>query len=103
VAWQDLVMVLEIARISVVPGSEDDFALAYAKGRELLVQTPGCRTIRMTRGIESPSTFVLMVEWDSIEDHEIGFRGSDRFPAWRALIGPFFAEPPAVEHYIDLP
>lgn len=95
-------MVLEIARFSITPGREDEFAVAYAQGRELLVQTPGCRTIRMTRGIESPSTFVLMVEWDSVEDHEVGFRGSERFPAWRALITPFFAEPPAVEHYADI-
>jgi heme-degrading monooxygenase HmoA len=56
----------------------------------------------MTRGIESPSAFVLMIEWDSLDDHEIGFRQSERFPAWRALIGPFFAEPPAIEHYVDI-
>ena len=95
-------MVLEIARFSIVPGREGDFAEAYAQGRELLLATPGCRTIRMTRGIESPSTFVLMVEWDSLDDHEVGFRQSDRFPAWRALIGPFFAEAPFVEHYADI-
>lgn len=95
-------MVLEIAHISIVPGREGDFAQAYARGRELLLTTPGCRTIRMTRGIESPSVFVLMVEWDSLDDHEIGFRQSERFPAWRALIGPFFAEPPVVEHYADI-
>jgi heme-degrading monooxygenase HmoA len=95
-------MVLEIARISIILGREGDFAEAYAQGRELLLTTPGCRTIRMTRGIESPSVFVLMVEWDSLEDHEVGFRQSERFPAWRALIGPFFAEPPMVEHYADI-
>lgn len=95
-------MVLEIARFSIIPGREDDFAAAYAQARELLVASPGCRTIRMTRGIESPSSFVLMVEWDSLEDHEVGFRQSERFPAWRGHIGPFFAEPPAVEHYTDL-
>jgi heme-degrading monooxygenase HmoA len=95
-------MVLEIARFSIVPGQEDDFAAAYAHARELLVTSPGCRTIRMTRGIESPSTFVLMVEWDSLDAHEVGFRQSERFPAWRALIGPYFAEAPAVEHYTDL-
>ena len=95
-------MVLEIARFSIIPGREGDFAVAYAQGRELLLATPGCRTIRMTRGIESPSAFVLMVEWDSLDDHEVGFRQSERFPAWRALIGPFFADPPVVEHYADI-
>jgi heme-degrading monooxygenase HmoA len=95
-------MVLEIAQFTVVAGGEEDFAAAYAKGRDLIAQTPGCRSIRMTRGVESPSRFTLLVEWDSLDDHETGFRGSDRFPAWRALISPFFAEPPAVSHFVDL-
>jgi heme-degrading monooxygenase HmoA len=96
-------MVLEVALIDVVPGQEDAFAAAYAKGRELVVGTPGCRSVRMTRGIESPSRFVLLVEWDSVEAHVENFRATDRFTAWRALIGPHFAAPPTVEHYADVP
>ena len=49
----------------------------------------------MTQGIESPSRFVLLVEWDSVEAHEQNFRGTDRFTAWRAAIGPHFAAPAA--------
>ena len=95
-------MVLEVALIDVIPGHEDEFAAAYGKGRELVATTPGCRSVRMTRGIESPSRFVLLVEWDSVEAHEQNFRASDRFPAWRALIGPHFANPPHVEHFTDV-
>jgi heme-degrading monooxygenase HmoA len=96
-------MVLEIGLIQVTPGSEDDFAAAYRKARPILTSTPGCRSVRMTRGIESPSRFVLLVEWDTIEAHEHDFRGTDRFIRWRELIGPYFAEPPAVEHAVDVP
>jgi heme-degrading monooxygenase HmoA len=96
-------MVLEVALIDVVPGQEDAFAAAYAQARPLVTGTPGFRTIRMTRGIESPSRFVLLVEWDSVAAHEENFRGSDRFPRWRALIGPYFAAPPVVEHFTDVP
>jgi heme-degrading monooxygenase HmoA len=96
-------MVLEVARIDIVPGQEPAFVAAYAEGRKLLVDTPGCRSVRMTRGVESPSLFVLLVEWDSVEAHEVNFRRSDRFTRWRALIGPFFAQPPAVEHFTDVP
>lgn len=96
-------MVLEIAIIHVVPGSEADFAAAYRKGRPLLASTPGCRSVRMTQGIESPSRFVLLVEWDSVEAHENNFRGSARFEQWRALIGPYFASPPEVEHAENVP
>ncbi len=94
-------MVLEIAQFAITPGSEDAFAAAYAEAAALVDQTPGFRSRRMVRGVESPSRFVLLVEWDSVEAH-LAFRGSDRFPAWRALIGPHFAAPPDVEHWSDL-
>jgi heme-degrading monooxygenase HmoA len=95
-------MVLEVALIDVRPGAEDAFAAAYAEGRSLLQSTPGCHSIRMTRGIESPSRFVLLVEWDSVDAHEENFRATDRFARWRQLIGPHFAEPPRVEHFSDV-
>lgn len=94
-------MVLEVALIDVTPGSEQAFAEAYAQAKELVGDTPGCRSMRMTRGVETPTRFVLLVEWDSVEDHSV-FRDSDRFPQWRALIGPHFAAPPHVEHFVDV-
>lgn len=96
-------MILEVALIDVVAGQEEAFATAYAEGHRLLATTPGCRSVRMTRGVESPSRFVLLVEWDSVEAHLENFRDSDRYPAWRDLIGPYFAAPPVVEHFTDVP
>lgn len=94
-------MVLEVAIIDVTPGSEEGFVSAYAQAEHLVADTPGCRSLRMTRGVETPTRFVLLVEWDSVEDHQ-AFRDSDRFPQWRALLGPHFAGPPQVEHYVDV-
>ncbi len=96
-------MVLEVAIIDVTPGQEDEFAAAYAKGRPILTSTPGLRSARMTRGIESASRFILLVEWDSVAAHEDNFRGTERFGQWRELIGPYFAGPPRVEHFTDVP
>ena len=96
-------MVLEVALIDVVSGQEGEFAAAYAKGRELVATTPGCRSVRLTRGVESPSRFVLLIEWDSVEAHLDNFRASERFGAWRSLIGPHLAAPPVVEHFTDVP
>ena len=96
-------MVLEVALIDVIPGQEDAFAAAYAQGHPVLAATPGCRSVRMTRGIESPSRFVLLVEWDTVEAHNDNFRATERFAQWRALIGPHFANPPQVEHFTDVP
>ncbi len=94
-------MVLEIAIFDIQQGEEKDFAAAYGQAAALVADTPGCRTMRMTRGIESPSRFVLLVEWDSVQAHE-EFRASDRFPQWRGLIGPHFATAPRVEHFADV-
>jgi heme-degrading monooxygenase HmoA len=96
-------MVLEVALIDVIPGQEDDFVAAYAEARPGLAGTPGCRSVRMTRGVESPSRFVLLVEWDSVAAHEENFRATERFTTWRSLIGPHFAGPPVVEHFTDVP
>jgi heme-degrading monooxygenase HmoA len=95
-------MVLEVALIDVVSGQEEQFAAAYQKAREVLVTTPGCRSVRMTHGIESPSRFVLLVEWDSVEAHLDNFRATERFTTWRGLIGPYFDGAPRVEHFLDV-
>ncbi|MEH0984231.1 antibiotic biosynthesis monooxygenase family protein [Micromonospora sp. CPCC 205556] len=96
-------MVLEVALIDVLPGHEDDFAAAYAQARPLLAGAEGCWSVRMTRGIETPTRFVLLVEWDSVEAHDQNFRATEAFGKWRALIGPHFAGPPRVEHFVDVP
>lgn len=93
-------MVLEVALIDVTDA--EGFAAAYRGAREILAGTPGCRSVRMTAGIESPERFVLLVEWDSVEAHEANFRHTDRFTSWRAAIGSYFAAPPRVEHFTDV-
>jgi heme-degrading monooxygenase HmoA len=95
-------MVLEVALIDVLPGQQDMFEASYRLGHPLLAGTPGCRSVRMTRGIESPERFVLLVEWDSVEAHNENFRNSERFVQWRGYLGPHFAKPPVVEHFLDV-
>jgi heme-degrading monooxygenase HmoA len=95
-------MVLEVALIDVFPGQEEEFAAAYRLARPILATTAGCRSVRMTSGIESPTRFVLLVEWDTVQAHIANFRESERFARWRELIGPFFASPPVVEHFTDV-
>ena len=93
-------MVLEVAIIDVTDGAQQQFTAAYEQARQLVAVTPGCGSMRMTQGVETPTRFVLIVEWDRIESHE-DFRASERFPRWRALIGPHFDGPPHVEHFVD--
>lgn len=93
-------MVLEVALIDVTDAA--GFEAAFLGARSIVVGTEGCRSVRMTHGIETPGRFVLLVEWDSVEAHEVNFRQTERFTAWRAAIGPFFAGPPRVEHFTDV-
>ncbi len=83
-------MVLEIADFAVLPGKEDEFVAAVREGLAYVTDTPGCRSARVTRGVESPSRFMLLIEWDSVEAHVVGFRESENFARWRGVVGPFF-------------
>ncbi len=96
-------MVLEIADFAVLPGKEDEFVAAVQEGLAYVTDTPGCRSARVTRGVESPSRFVLLIEWDSLEAHTVGFHESENFARWRSVVGPFFDGPPRVEHFDDVP
>jgi heme-degrading monooxygenase HmoA len=92
-------MIIETATISVVPGKEEEFLVALEQAKEVLARAQGWQVIHVHRGIERPSTFMLAIGWETLEDHTVGFRGGDLFPQWRSIIGPFFAEPPQVEHW----
>ena len=92
-------MILEHAVFAITPGSEGKFEAAIDEAKQLLAATEGFRSLTLRRGIEQPSTYLLLVEWDSVQDHMQGFRESELFLRWRELIGPFFAAAPEVEHY----
>jgi heme-degrading monooxygenase HmoA len=94
-------MVLEVALVDVQPGSEEAFKAGYRKVKSALGDSDGLISIRMTHGIETPTRFVLLVEWESVEAHQ-AFRESERFAIWRGGIGPHFAQPPHVEHFTDV-
>ena len=95
-------MIVEHAEFTIAETDAEKFEAAYAQAKELLAQTEGFQWARMHRGIERPTSFLLLVGWDSVEAHMVNFRESDRFPQWRALLGPYFAETPKVEHYSEV-
>jgi heme-degrading monooxygenase HmoA len=98
-------MVLEHALLSIRSGEADQFEVALAEARRVIADSPGFNSLTLRRGIEAPDVYLLLVEWETLDDHLVGFRQSERFVRWRELIGPYFAAPPAVDHFvrIDLP
>jgi heme-degrading monooxygenase HmoA len=92
-------MILELADIRIVSGRQAEFDEAIQRGVTTVVsKAKGFRGWQVQKGIESPERYVLLIAWDTLEDHTVGFRQSDRFVQWRAIVAPFFAEAPKVEH-----
>ena len=92
-------MILEIADIRIPPGKQAEFDAAIQRGVETVIsQARGFRGYKVNKGVESPERYILMIYWDTLEDHTVAFRGGPLFPQWRAIVGPYFAQPPVVEH-----
>ena len=93
-------MILEVADIRIAPGQQAAFDEAIQRGLEtVLSRSPGFRGFKVNKGVESPERYLLMVYWETPENHTVDFRQGPLFPAWRAIVGPFFAVPPVVEHF----
>ncbi len=91
-------MITEMAEIAVKAGTNEQFEAAVTTAAPLFQRARGCRAMRLERGIEQPDTYLLIVEWETLEDHEVHFRQSADFQEWRRLVGDFFASPPKVTH-----
>ena len=91
-------MVLEIAEIEVKAGSEADFEAGVARAAPLFESSLGCHGLELQRSIEFPQKYRLIVTWETVENHMVDFRGSEKYQQWRALVSDCFAAPPKVEH-----
>ena len=93
-------MILEVADIRIQPGQQAAFeeAIGRAAG-SVISQAAGMLGWTVNRGLESPERYILQVVWATLEDHTVGFREGPLFAQWRAIVGPFFAQPPSVEHF----
>ncbi len=95
-------MILEHALLPVLPGSEEEFEAAFHRATPLIATQSGCRRVSLSRCLERPSHYLLLVEWDRLEDHTEGFRGSAEYQQWRALLHHFYEPFPTVEHFVSV-
>ncbi len=94
-------MILELADIRIPPGQQAAFDEAIVRGVTTVIsQAKGFRGWKVNKGVESPERYILQIFWDTLEDHTVHFRGGPLFAQWRAIVGPFFAAPPVVEHFV---
>ncbi|HKU02963.1 MAG TPA: antibiotic biosynthesis monooxygenase [Arthrobacter sp.] len=92
-------MITEHALLPVIPGQEEDFEAAFSQARHIIASMPGFMSLSLSRSVESPNTYLLLVEWESLEDHTVGFRGSPEYQQWRSLLHRFYEPFPVVEHF----
>ena len=93
-------MILEVADIRIAPGQQAAFDEAIQRALTTVAsRAKGMRGYKVNKGIESPERYVLQIFWDTLENHTVDFRQGPLFAQWRAIIGPFFASPPVVEHF----
>ena len=93
-------MILELADIRILPERGAEFDAAIIRGVETVIsKAAGFRGYKVNRGVESPDRYVLMIFWETLENHTVDFRESAAFHDWRAIVGPLFAGAPTVEHF----
>lgn len=92
-------MILEHADIRIDPAKATEFEAVILRGASTVIaQAKGFKGFKVNRSIESAGRYILMIYWDTLEDHTVGFRQSSAFAEWRTIVGPFFLQPPVVEH-----
>ncbi|MET0279675.1 MAG: antibiotic biosynthesis monooxygenase [Steroidobacteraceae bacterium] len=95
-------MILEVAILNVHAHRTADFESSFAQAAPLIAASPGYVSHEMRRCVEVANRYILLVTWQSIEDHVVGFRGSDAYQSWKALLHHYYDPFPTVEHYEQL-
>jgi heme-degrading monooxygenase HmoA len=92
-------VITEHALLDVIPGREQEFVESMERAKAIVAASPGFVSLRVERCMERPSCFLLLVEWERLEDHTEGFRGSAGYQDWRAALHHFYDPFPVVEHF----
>lgn len=96
-------MILEAVMLSVKPNLEDDFESAFQKASSLIASMDGYLSHELHRCIEAQGKYLLLVKWENLEAHTIGFRNSAEYQQWKDLLHHFYEPFPIVEHFAQIP
>ena len=95
-------MILEAAQLQVKPGTINDFESNFRKASKIISQMPGYISHELHKCVETEDKYLLLVKWESITAHEVGFRKSSQYEEWKALLHHFYDPFPTVEHYVQI-
>ncbi len=92
-------MILEVAILNVIPEETEAFEKAFNKAQGIISSMKGYVSHDLQKCIEDENQYILLVNWETIEDHEIGFRQSEEYQEWKKLLHHFYNPFPTVQHY----
>tara|TARA_R110002049_G_scaffold308754_1_gene513914 strand:+ start:56049 stop:56330 length:282 start_codon:yes stop_codon:yes gene_type:complete len=92
-------MILEVATLNIKKGLSADFETNFQKAESIISSIKGYISHELKKCVEQENKYILLVNWETIEDHEIGFRKSEKYQEWKALLHHFYEPFPIVEHY----
>lgn len=92
-------MILEAAMLQVKPGMKADFEKSFVRASAIISRMKGYIQHELQRCLEEEGKYILLVKWETLEDHTIGFRGSDEYQEWKALLHHYYDPFPTVEHF----
>lgn len=95
-------MILEVAMLQIRPGQAAQFEQAFARAQVIIAAMPGYLAHQLQRCLEEPDKYLLLVNWQQLEDHTIGFRQSPQYQQWRQLLHHFYDPFPTVEHFAQV-
>lgn len=95
-------MVLEVAILDVKTGQNGEFEAAFQQAAPLIASIPGYVSHELQKCLEQPQRYILLVQWQTLEAHTIGFRQSAQYQEWKRLLHHFYDPFPTVEHYVTV-
>jgi heme-degrading monooxygenase HmoA len=95
-------MILEVAILDVIQGKEQAFEIAFAQAQKIISSMRGYISHELKKCMENESRYILLVRWETLEDHTVGFRESAEYQEWKALLHHFYDPFPVVEHYTEI-
>ena len=92
-------MILEVAILDIKAGLTAEFEAAFKVASAIIVAIPGYVSHELQHCLENGDRYILLVRWQKLEDHTVGFRQSPEYQEWRSLLHHFYDPFPTVEHY----
>jgi len=92
-------MILEVAILDVIPGKETEFESAFEQASPIIASMDGYVSHQLQKCVEKENRYILLVNWETLEAHTVGFRGSEKYQEWKWLLHHFYDPFPTVEHY----